>query len=113
MEQEKLNQTREQEKLNLTRGTKDIIKKAILSLPEDERNNRLEICSKVSEIIEEKYLGADLVKPIEEMTEAEYLEFEARESKLAHQSKRMGMDTSKKILEKVDNFFYKYAKMGR
>lgn len=103
----------EQEKLNLTRGTKDIIKRAIVSLPEEERHNRIQICSKVSEIIEDKYIGVDLLKPIEEMSEAELAEFEARESKLIHQSRRMGMASSKQILEKVDNFFYKYAKMGR
>lgn len=103
----------EHEKLNLTRGTKDIIKRAIVSLPEEERHNRLKICSKVSQIIEDKYMGAEFSKPLEEMSEAETLELEARESKLIHQSKRMGMESSKKILEKVDNFFYKYAKMGR
>lgn len=103
----------EQEKLNLTRGTKDIIKRAIVSLPEEERHNRLKICSKVSQIIEEKYIGPEFSKPYEEMSEVEIAELEARESKLMHQSKRMGMSSSKQILEKVDNFFYKYAKMGR
>lgn len=103
----------EQEKLNLTRGTKDIIKRAIVSLPEEERCNRLKICSKVSEIIEDKYIGPEFSKAYEDMTEYERMEFEVRESKLIHQSKRMGMESSKKILEKVDNFFYKYAKMGR
>ena len=103
----------EHEKLNLTRGTKDIIKRAIASLPEEERHNKINICSKVSEIIEEKYIGSEFTKPIELMTEAELAELDARESKLLHQSKRMGMASTKQILEKVDNFFYKYAKMSR
>lgn len=103
----------EQEKQNLTRGTKDIIKRAIVSLPEEEKCNKLKICSKVSELIEEKYIGAEFNKPDELLTDAERTELEIRESKLMHQSKRMGMETSKKILDKIDNFFYKYAKVSR
>lgn len=103
----------EREKQNLTRGTKDIIKRAIISLPEEEKCNKLKICSKVSELIEEKYIGPEFNKAYDDLTEAQKAELDIRENKLMHQSKRMGMETSGKILEKIDNFFYKYAKIGR
>lgn len=103
----------EREKQNLTRGTKDIIKRAITSLPEEEKRNKFKICSRVSELIEEKYIGPEFDKAYDELTEAEREELEIRESKLLHQSKRMGMDSTNKILEKIDNFFYKYAKISR
>ncbi|AFV22052.1 MULTISPECIES: hypothetical protein [Bacillus] len=76
----------EQEKL--TRGTKKLIQTAIDEVKPGYENNRYEICAKIAEIVEERYEGFNL----------------------DYQLKRMGLETTKSILEKIDMYFYKYVK---
>lgn len=77
------------ENVVLTRGAKRLIKKAIEDCQaEKESPNRYDICYKVVQIALEAYKN-DL---------------------LDYQLERMGLDTTKKILEKIDIYFFKYYK---
>lgn len=69
----------------LTKNTKDLIKTAIENTGSV---NRFVICCEVSKLLEDKYSKYGL----------EYL------------SKRKKMESTKKILESIDTYFYKYLK---
>lgn len=78
----------EKDKVRLTRKTKELIKEAIQSLPEEDKNNRNAICQKIAFDLYDKHQGRSL----------------------EYQSERMGMDTTGKILEKVEYFFIQSSK---
>lgn len=78
----------EKEKVKLTRKTKELIKGAIQSLPEDQKNNRTAICQKIAYDLYDKHQGQSL----------------------EYQTQRMGMDTTGKILEKIEYFFIQNSK---
>lgn len=69
----------------LTRGTKDLIKQAI---SETESSNRYVLCEKIADMVEQKYMGANL----------------------EYQLERMNLQTTGKILQAVDTFFYKHLR---
>ena len=71
----------------LTRGTKDLIRQAI---QETHSNNRNVLCSKVCEIVENRYSG---------------LNFE-------YQLKRMKIETTKQVLTAIDIYFYKHLRQS-
>lgn len=73
--------------VKLTRGTKKIIEQAIESVEPEKRNNRIELCYRVAQILEERFEGDNL----------------------PYQLKRMDLETTKSILEKIDIFWYKYG----
>ncbi|WP_144537316.1 hypothetical protein [Bacillus thuringiensis] len=76
------------ESVRLTRGAKALIQKAINEVEPGYQNNRYAICEKIAELVEEKYDGLNL----------------------DYQLKRMGLETTKSILAKVDHYFYRYVK---
>lgn len=67
----------------LTRGTKDLIKKA---LEETKSINRSDLCSFISFELEDKFQG----------------------NTLDYQLERMDLETTGKILEAIDTYFYKH-----
>lgn len=69
----------------LTRGTKELIKAAI---QETKSNNRYVLCEKIADMVETKYSGLNL----------------------EYQLERMNLQTTKKILEAIDTYFYKHIK---
>lgn len=69
----------------LTRGTKELIKTAI---KETQSNNRYVLCEKIAEIVESKYNGLNL----------------------EYQLERMNLQTTGKILQAIDTFFYKHIR---
>lgn len=69
----------------LTRGTKELIKSAI---QETQSNNRYVLCEKIADMVEEKYGGLNL----------------------EYQLGRMNLETTGKILQAVDTFFYKHLR---
>lgn len=73
--------------VKLTRGTKKIIEQAIQSVDPDKRNNRIELCSRIAEMLEERFEGDNLT----------------------YQLKRMDLETTGRILEKIDTYWYKYG----
>lgn len=76
------------ETVKLTRGTKKLIEQAIHSIEETEkRNNRMELCYRITQILEERFKG----------------------DKLTYQLERMDLETTGKILEKIDMYWYKYG----
>lgn len=75
-------------KVKLTRGTKRLIEQAIRELEPEKRNNRIEICARIAQILEERFDGDNLT----------------------YQLKRMDLQTTGKILEKIDTYWYKYGK---
>lgn len=73
----------------LTRGAKRLIKKAVESCQsENNSSNRYDICYKIVEIAFEAY----------------------KNDQLDYQLERMGLDTTKKILDRIDVYFFKYHK---
>jgi len=77
----------EQQQRQLTRVTKDLIKKAI---QETESSNRNVLCEYIASLVEEKYDGLHL----------------------EYQLKRMNLETTGKILEAIDTYFYRYHKVS-
>ena len=73
------------EDYKLTRGTKELIKQAI---QETQSNNRYLLCEKIAEMVENKYGGLNL----------------------EYQLKRMNIQTTGKILQAIDTYFYKHLK---
>ncbi len=73
------------ESYKLTRGLKSIIKSAIL---ETNTNNRYVLCDKICQICVDRYEGDNL----------------------EYQLERMNIETTKRVLEAIDTFYYKYAK---
>jgi len=73
--------------VKLTRGTKKIIEQAIESVDPDKRNNRIELCRRIAEMLEERFEGDNLT----------------------YQLRRMGLETTGSILEKIDTYWYKYG----
>jgi hypothetical protein len=69
----------------LTRGTKELIKRAI---QETQSNNRYVLCQKIAEIVENKYSGLNL----------------------EYQLERMNLQTTGKILQAIDTYFYKHLR---
>lgn len=73
--------------VKLTRGTKKLIEQAIESVEPEKRNNRIELCARIAQILEERFEGDNLT----------------------YQLKRMDLQTTGKILEKIDTYWYKYG----
>lgn len=73
---------------NSSRKKLPLIIEAINLCDEKEKYNRYAICEKLAEIMVNKYKG----------------------NNLDYQAKRMGLATSKSMLEQIDLFFYKYFK---
>lgn len=73
--------------VKLTRGTKKIIEQAIESVDPEQRNNRIELCAKISEMLEDRFEGDNL----------------------SYQLRRMDLQTTGRILEKIDTYWYKYG----
>jgi len=77
----------ETQKVKLTRGTKKIIEQAISSVEPESQNNRIVLCEKISNMLEERFEGDNLT----------------------YQLKRMDLETTGRILEKIDTYWYKYG----
>lgn len=75
-------------KVKLTRGTKRLIEQAIREIEPEKRNNRIELCARIAQILEDRFEGDNLT----------------------YQLKRMDLQTTGKILEKIDAYWYKYGK---
>lgn len=75
------------ENVKLTRGTKKLIEQAIQSVEPEKRNNRIELCSRIAQMLEEKFKGDNLT----------------------YQLERMDLETTGRILEKIDIYWYKYG----
>jgi hypothetical protein len=69
----------------LTRGTKELIRTAI---NETQSNNRYVLCEKIADMVEDKYNGLNL----------------------EYQLERMNLQTTGKILQAIDTFFYKHLR---
>ena len=76
-----------EEQRQLTRVTKDLIKKAI---QETGSSNRNVLCEYIASLVEAKYDGLHL----------------------EYQLKRMNLETTGKILEAIDTYFYRYHKIA-
>ena len=74
------------EKKKMTRGTKKLIETAISSLEPGKRNNSNAICEKMVDILFERFEGANL----------------------DYQAKRMDIESTGKILDKLDDYFQRY-----
>lgn len=74
------------EKKKMTRGTKKLIETAISSLEPAKQNNSNAICEKMVEILFERFEGANL----------------------DYQVKRMNIESTGKILDKLDDYFLRY-----
>lgn len=72
----------------LSRGTKELIKTAI---NETQSSNRYVLCEKIAGMVEERYNGLNL----------------------EYQLERMNLQTTGKILEAIDTFFYKHLRTNR
>ena len=74
------------EKKKMTRGTKKLIERAIEQLEPEKRNNSNAICEKMVDILFERFEG----------------------NNLDYQVKRMDIETTGKILDKLDDYFLRY-----
>lgn len=73
--------------VKLTRGTKVLIKEAITQIESnDDKDNRYKICEEMCRIAEDRYQGNNMM----------------------YQLDRMDISTTKKVLEKIDAYFYIY-----
>jgi hypothetical protein len=70
---------------SLSRGAKELIRQAIR---ETQSANRYILCAKIAEMVEVKY----------------------KDMNLEYQLRRMNLETTGKILEAIDTYFYKYVK---
>lgn len=82
------------ETLTVTRGLKKIIEEAINVLPEDKQNNKYEICEAVSNNLIKRYVGDPDVIDFDEANWGTY----------NYQTKRMGVETSGQIMQKIDTY---------
>lgn len=71
------------QKTKITRGTKKLIERAILNLDPERQNNSNAICEKMVDILFERFDGANL----------------------DYQAKRMGIDSTGKILNVLEEYF--------
>lgn len=74
------------EKKKMTRGTKKLIETAIDQLEPEKRNNSNAICEKMVDILFERFDG----------------------NNLDYQIKRMGIESTGQILDKLDDYFLRY-----
>lgn len=74
------------EKKKMTRGTKKLIEQAIVALEPQKQNNSIAICEKMVDILFERFEG----------------------NNLDYQIKRMDIETTGKILDKLDDYFLRY-----
>lgn len=74
------------EKKKMTRGTKKLIESAISNLAPEKQNNSNAICEKMVEILFERFDG----------------------NNLDYQARRMGIDSTGKILNILDDYFMRY-----
>lgn len=65
--------------------------------------NRMELCFIVSENLEKTYLKVDTVSETEDTSSEKKKNYNGQ-----HILKKMGLDTTKKILRKIDFYIYKY-----
>ena len=75
------------EQVKLTRGTRKIIEQAIENVTPEDRNNRIALCEQISLMLEERFEGDNL----------------------NYQLRRMDLETTGRILEKIDTYWYKYG----
>lgn len=88
------------EPMQLSRGLKKIINEAISNLPEDKKMNEYAICEQVAAITERRYIG-DPNDP----------DFDTKSTgTFDYQTGRMGIQTTKQILEKVELFMLTAAR---
>lgn len=66
--------------VGLTKGTETLINEAINRLPEEEQRNRYAICEVFCQMVEDRYTG----------------------NAMDYQLERMGVETTKRLLEKID-----------
>ena len=88
-------QNKEQGEIKLTRRTRDLIDEAI---QRSQSTNRYEICQAITDILWELHASNETGDEVDK--------------KLAYQSSRMKLGTTKKILEAVDYYFYKHVKFA-
>lgn len=74
------------EKKKMTRGTKKLVEDAISQLEPSKKNNTNAICEKMAAILETRFEGANL----------------------DYQLKRMDLETTGRIIEKIDEYFQKH-----
>lgn len=74
------------EKKKMTRGTKKLIEEAILNLEPAKKNNSIAICEKMVDLLFERFDGLNL----------------------DYQIKRMDIESTGKILDKLDEYFERY-----
>ncbi|MFI3211425.1 MAG: hypothetical protein R3Y64_10315 [Peptostreptococcaceae bacterium] len=78
----------EKTKGHSSRTKNKLIIMAIESLPEEDKYNTFKVCEKVCFLMEDRY----------------------KDKKLEYHSQRMGLDTSRKVLMAIEDYFYKYYK---
>ena len=88
--------------MQLSRGLKKIIVQAIENLPEERKNNKYAICDQVADIAVRRYIGDPDAPDFETKCE--------NAGTFDYQTKRMGITTSKEILEKVELFMLTSAR---
>lgn len=88
-------ENKEKGEIKLTRRTRDLIVEAI-QRSSSMNPNRFEICKAVTDILWELHATNDVDDGVDK--------------KLAYQSSRMNLGSTKKILEAVDYYFYKHVK---
>ena len=88
------------ERYTLSRGAKKLIKEAISNLPLDKKCNSYYICDEVVNLMIKKYIG----DPDEDGFENK------SENLLMYQAKRMGMETTLQVMEKIETYMYKLLK---
>lgn len=86
--------------MQLSRGLKKIISEAISNLPEDKKTNEYAICDQVADITVRRYIG-----------DPDAPDFETKSTGLFdYQTARMGIQTTKQILDKVELFMLTTAR---
>lgn len=81
-----MNQIKKVEKTKMSRGTKRLLEEAINGLEPSEQGNTNAICDKMVELLLDRYDGATL----------------------DYQLKRMDLQTTGRIIEKIDAYFQKH-----
>lgn len=77
------------EKKKMTRGTKKLVEDAISQLEPSKKNNTNAICEKMVEMLVDRFDGANL----------------------DYQLKRMDLETTGRIIEKIDEYFQKHPNL--
>lgn len=91
---------KKEQTLNVSRGLKKIIDGAISALPEDEKNNKYSICEKVAADLWNRYVVED----------ASGDDSELKLGTFNYQTKRMGVETTGQILQKIELYMLTSAR---